>query len=76
MLAKATNRTLILVDELGKGTEATAGACLCASMLEELDKKASLGIFATCGPSPLHCQDASACLLPLKLCLRTSLSTG
>ena len=48
VLANASNRSLILIDELGKGTEATAGAALCAAQLEDLESKGALGIFATC----------------------------
>ena len=53
VLENASSRSLILIDELGKGTEASAGAALCAAQLEELESRASLGIFATCaGTSP------------------------
>lgn len=47
MLQCASSRTLVLIDELGKGTEAGAGASLSASMLEDLDQQRCLGIFAT-----------------------------
>ncbi|KAK9800180.1 hypothetical protein WJX73_004187 [Symbiochloris irregularis] len=47
VLQSATHQSLVLIDELGKGTEAGAGASLSASMLEELDKQRCLGIFAT-----------------------------
>lgn len=35
------------MDELGKGTEMTAGAALAGSILEALDRSGCYGIFAT-----------------------------
>ena len=37
VLADATQHSLVLVDELGKGTEVNAGAALAGAMLEALD---------------------------------------
>ena len=42
-----TEDSLVLVDELGKGTEVRAGAAIAAAMLERLDTIGCRGIFAT-----------------------------
>lgn len=42
-----TANSLVLLDELGKGTEVKAGAALAGAMLEQLDKAGCKGIFAT-----------------------------
>lgn len=42
-----TEDSLVLVDELGKGTEVRAGAAIAAAMLERLDAIGCRGIFAT-----------------------------
>lgn len=42
-----TCASLVLVDELGKGTEHSAGAALAGAMLERLDEVGCRGIFAT-----------------------------
>lgn len=47
VLQDVTPRSLVLVDELGKGTEARAGAALAGAMLEALDKSGCIGAFAT-----------------------------
>ena len=47
VLQDVTSRSLVLVDELGKGTEARAGAALAGAMLEALDKTGCIGAFAT-----------------------------
>lgn len=47
VLADATARSLVLVDELGKGTEARAGAALAGAMLEALASEGCRGVFAT-----------------------------
>uniref|UniRef100_A0A7S3ENA7 DNA mismatch repair proteins mutS family domain-containing protein n=1 Tax=Rhodosorus marinus TaxID=101924 RepID=A0A7S3ENA7_9RHOD len=47
VLEDATENSLVLVDELGKGTEMTAGAALAGSILEALDRSGCYGIFAT-----------------------------
>mmetsp|Transcript_10980 Transcript_10980/g.27749 ORF Transcript_10980/g.27749 Transcript_10980/m.27749 type:complete len:359 (-) Transcript_10980:576-1652(-) len=51
----ATRDSLVFVDELCKGTEAKAGACLAAAMLEHLAKESRcLGLFATHLHDMLH----------------------
>jgi DNA mismatch repair ATPase MutS len=47
VLQDASDKSLVLIDELGKGTEARAGTALAAAMLEELDRIGCSGIFAT-----------------------------
>jgi len=47
VLQDATASSLVLMDELGKGTEATAGSALAGAMLEALDAVGCLGAFAT-----------------------------
>jgi predicted GIY-YIG superfamily endonuclease len=47
VLQDVTSRSLVLVDELGKGTEAKAGAALAGAMLEALDSAGCIGAFAT-----------------------------
>jgi hypothetical protein len=47
VLEDATPASLVLVDELGKGTEVRAGAALAGAMLEALDGAAARGVFAT-----------------------------
>jgi hypothetical protein len=47
VLAGATRDSLVLVDELGKGTEACAGSALAGAMLEHLAATRCVGIFAT-----------------------------
>ena len=42
-----TEDSLVLVDELGKGTEVRAGAAIAGAMLERLDTIGCRGIFAT-----------------------------
>lgn len=42
-----TEDSLVLVDELGKGTEVRAGAAIAGAMLERLDAIGCRGIFAT-----------------------------
>lgn len=42
-----TEDSLVLVDELGKGTEVRAGAAIAGAMLEKLDSIGCRGIFAT-----------------------------
>ncbi len=39
---------LVLLDELGKGTEVAAGTALAAAFLERLERSGCRGIFATC----------------------------
>lgn len=47
VLEDAGPRSLVLVDELGKGTEARAGAALAGALLEALDAAGAKGMFAT-----------------------------
>lgn len=47
VLKTATGNSLVLVDELGKGTEVCVGASLCASMLKALATRGCKGLFAT-----------------------------
>ena len=47
VLRDAGPNRLILLDELGKGTEPKAAAAIAASVLEALDKSGCIGIFAT-----------------------------
>lgn len=47
VLQDVTSKSLVLVDELGKGTEARAGSALAGAMLEALDKTGCIGAFAT-----------------------------
>ena len=43
----ATNRTLVLTDEVARGTETSAGCCLAGAVLESLIQKQCRGIFTT-----------------------------
>ena len=45
--ASSSSSSLILVDELGKGTEPAAGAAVAGAVLESLAEKGCLGLFAT-----------------------------
>ena len=47
MLAKADNKTLILIDEFGSGTEPAAGGAIAEAILSELDKRGSYGVITT-----------------------------
>ncbi len=47
MLAKADNRTLVLIDEFGSGTEPAAGGAIAEAILSELDKRGAYGIITT-----------------------------
>lgn len=40
MLADATQHSLVLLDELGKGTEVSAGAAIAGALVEALDRLA------------------------------------
>jgi DNA mismatch repair ATPase MutS len=46
-LSDVKPRSLILVDELGKGTEVYAGTALAGAMLEQLSGSGCAGVFAT-----------------------------
>ena len=47
MLAKADNRTLVLIDEFGSGTEPAAGGAIAEAILNELDKRGTYGVITT-----------------------------
>ncbi|KAI3431602.1 hypothetical protein D9Q98_004652 [Chlorella vulgaris] len=47
VLEDLSPNSLVLVDELGKGTEVRAGAALAGALLEQLDASGCRGIFAT-----------------------------
>lgn len=43
----ATSRSLVLVDEICRGTETAKGTCIAGSIIETLDKIGCLGIVST-----------------------------
>ena len=47
MLAKADDKTLVLIDEFGSGTEPAAGGAIAEAILSELDKRGAYGIITT-----------------------------
>ena len=47
MLAKADNRTLVLIDEFGSGTEPAAGGAIAEAILSEFDRRGVYGIITT-----------------------------
>lgn len=47
VLREATDKTLVFLDEIGRATEASAGAAIAAAVLEELSSRGTLGIFST-----------------------------
>ena len=47
MLATADDRTLVLIDEFGSGTEPAAGGAIAEAILAELDKRGTYGIITT-----------------------------
>ena len=47
MLAKADNRTLVLIDEFGSGTEPAAGGAIAEAILNELDGRGAYGVITT-----------------------------
>jgi DNA mismatch repair protein MSH4 len=47
IIEKATNKSLCIIDELGRGTSCEEGAALCVAFLEELMKRGSYVLFAT-----------------------------
>jgi hypothetical protein len=47
IMRDCTDRSLVMIDELGKGTSAKDGAALAGALLEYLDKKCVYGVFAT-----------------------------
>ena len=47
ILRQATNRSLVLIDELGAGTDPTEGAALGRAILDELDRRGCLALVTT-----------------------------
>lgn len=47
MLAKADDKTLILIDEFGSGTEPAAGGAIAEAILSEMDKRGVYGVITT-----------------------------
>ena len=47
MLAKADDRTLVLIDEFGSGTEPAAGGAIAEAILAELDGRGAYGVITT-----------------------------
>ena len=47
MLSLSDNRTLVLIDELGSGTEPTAGGAIAEAILAQLDKRGVYGVITT-----------------------------
>lgn len=47
MLRLADNKTLVLIDEFGSGTEPTAGGAIAEALLNEMDKRGVYGIITT-----------------------------
>ena len=47
VMQDASKDSLVLLDELGKGTEVRGGACMAGAILEHLDSTGCRGIFAT-----------------------------
>ena len=47
MLAKADDRTLVLIDEFGSGTEQAAGGAIAEAILAELDGRGAYGVITT-----------------------------
>jgi len=47
MLVKADEKTLVLIDEFGSGTEPAAGGAIAESILAELDKRGTYGVITT-----------------------------
>ena len=47
MLAKADDKTLVLIDEFGSGTEPAAGGAIAEAILCELDKRGAYGVITT-----------------------------
>ena len=70
VLEDAGPDALVLVDELGKGTEARAGTALAAAFLERLAQDGCRGMFATCA------SHQSVVPLPAELQLYSAMPAG
>lgn len=47
MIEKADERTLVLIDEFGSGTEPAAGGAIAEALLSELDRRGTYGVITT-----------------------------
>ena len=47
IIERADDRSLILIDEFGSGTEPTAGGAIAEAILQEIEKRGSMGIITT-----------------------------
>ena len=47
MLSSADDRTLVLIDEFGSGTEPTAGGAIAEAILAEIDRRGTYGVITT-----------------------------
>lgn len=47
IMEKADNRTLVLIDEFGSGTEPAAGGAIAEALLSEMDKRGVYGVITT-----------------------------
>ncbi|KAJ0092220.1 hypothetical protein Patl1_25724 [Pistacia atlantica] len=47
IITGATSRSLVLIDEICRGTETAKGTCIAGSIIETLDKIGCLGIVST-----------------------------
>ncbi len=47
MMGRADERTLVLIDEFGSGTEPQAGGAIAEALLSELDKRGTYGVITT-----------------------------
>ena len=47
MLAEADDKTLVLIDEFGSGTEPAAGGAIAEAILAELDRRGTYGVITT-----------------------------
>ena len=47
MLSRADEKTLVLIDEFGSGTEPAAGGAIAEAILSELDKRGTYGVITT-----------------------------
>lgn len=54
ILKEATSKSLVLLDELGSGTDPVQGSCLAVSILEELNSRKVLNISTTHYPELKH----------------------